>query len=220
MTLDGDATPPTTSTPAATPHDIGHALEHMRDRWRWFAAFGLITMFCGFISLGVAGAATLVSVYMIAAFMILIGAVEITIGVNAHRWSSRIFVVLVGLLYIVAGSFALANPLSGAVGFTLMLGAALVATGLARVIFATRLPEGPPRDGVARRVHRRRLAGKLHLRAGDFFGRRHDHVRGELAEFRDFSAPARDASSLTSHAHIALSSSPSGGHVTHEQMGL
>jgi uncharacterized membrane protein HdeD (DUF308 family) len=143
MTLDGDATPPTTSTPAATPHDIGHALEHMRDRWRWFAAFGLITMFCGFISLGVAGAATLVSVYMIAAFMILIGAVEITIGVNAHRWSSRIFVVLVGLLYIVAGSFALANPLSGAVGFTLMLGAALVATGLARVIFATRLPEGP-----------------------------------------------------------------------------
>jgi uncharacterized membrane protein HdeD (DUF308 family) len=138
MTID-DSTPPT----SPLPHDIGHVLEHLRDRWRWFAAFGLLTMFCGFVSLGVAGLATLVSVYMIAAFVILIGAIEITIGVKAHKWSSRIFVVLVGLLYVVAGSFALANPISGALGFTLMLGAALTATGVVRIIFATRLPEGP-----------------------------------------------------------------------------
>jgi len=143
MTLDGDATPPTNPTPTIIPHDIGHALEHMRDRWGWFAGFGLLTMFFGFVSLGLAWVATLVSVYMIAAFMILIGAIEITLGVQAHKWSSRIVVVLVGLVYIVAGSFALANPLSGAVGFTLMLGAALVATGVVRIIFATRLPEGP-----------------------------------------------------------------------------
>ncbi len=138
MTID-DATPPT----SPLHHDIGHVLEHLRDRWRWFAAFGLLTMFCGFVSLGVAGVATLVSVYLIAAFVILIGAIEITIGVNAHKWSSRIFVVLVGLLYVVAGSFALANPISGALGFTLMLGAALLATGVVRIIFAARLPEGP-----------------------------------------------------------------------------
>ncbi len=138
MSID-DATPPT----SPLPHDIGHVLEHLRGRWRWFAAFGLLTMFFGFVSLGVAGLATLVSVYLIAAFVILIGAIEITIGVNAHKWSSRIFVVLVGLLYVVAGSFALANPISGALGFTLMLGAALLATGVARMIFATRLPEGP-----------------------------------------------------------------------------
>ncbi|MGA8170703.1 MAG: HdeD family acid-resistance protein [Methylocystis sp.] len=136
MTLDSDATPP-------MPHDIGHLLRHLRERWGWFAAFGVLTLFLGIVSLGVAGVATLVSVYMIAFFMILIGGIEITIGVNAHKWSNRIIVVLVGLLYIVAGSFALANPLTGAVGFTLMLGAALTATGVARIVFATRLPEGP-----------------------------------------------------------------------------
>jgi uncharacterized membrane protein HdeD (DUF308 family) len=138
MTI-GDATPPT----SPLHHDIGHVLEHLRGRWRWFAAFGLLTMFFGFVSLGVAGMATLVSVYLIAAFVILIGAIEITIGVKAHKWSSRVFVVLVGLLYVVAGSFALANPISGALGFTLMLGAALLATGVVRIIFAARLPEGP-----------------------------------------------------------------------------
>jgi len=55
-------------------------LEHLRGRWRWFAAFGLLTMFFGFVSLGVAGLATLVSVYLIAAFVILIGAIEITMA--------------------------------------------------------------------------------------------------------------------------------------------
>jgi uncharacterized membrane protein HdeD (DUF308 family) len=138
MTI-SDATPPN----APLPHDIGHAIEHLRDRWRWFAAFGLLTMLCGFVSLGVAGLATLVSVYLIATFVILIGAIEITIGVKAHAWSSRIIVVLIGLLYVVAGSFALANPISGALGFTLMLGAALTATGVVRIFFATKLPEGP-----------------------------------------------------------------------------
>ena len=64
MTI-GDATPPT----SPLHHDIGHVLEHLRGRWRWFAAFGLLTMFFGFVSLGVAGLATLVSVYLIAAFV-------------------------------------------------------------------------------------------------------------------------------------------------------
>lgn len=125
------------------PHDIGQALEHLRSRWGWFVAFGLAVAVLGFVSLGVVGAATLASVYLIAIFMIIIGGTEITIGVNAHRWSNRILVVLLGLLYIVAGSFALANPVAGAIGLTLLLGAAMLATGVLRVYFATLLPEGP-----------------------------------------------------------------------------
>lgn len=124
-------------------HDIGHALEHLRSRWGWFVAFGAAVALLGFVSLAVVGAATLASVYLIAIFMIFIGGIEITIGVNAHRWGSRILVVLLGLLYIVAGSFALANPVAGAIGLTLMLGAAMLATGVMRVYFATLLPEGP-----------------------------------------------------------------------------
>ena len=125
------------------PHDIGHALAHLRGQWGWFAAFGLAVALLGFVSLGAVGLATLASVYLIAIFMILIGGAEITIGVNAHRWSSRILVVLLGLLYVVAGSFAVANPVAGAVGLTLLLGAAMLATGIVRAYFAMQLPEGP-----------------------------------------------------------------------------
>ena len=126
-----------------SPHDIGRALAHLRNRWSWFVAFGLAVALLGFVSLGLVGLATLASVYLIAIFMIVIGGGEIMIGVNAHRWSNRITVVLLGLLYLVAGSFAIANPVAGAVGLTLMLGAAMLATGILRLYFATRLPEGP-----------------------------------------------------------------------------
>ncbi|MGA9601825.1 MAG: hypothetical protein WBS22_16510 [Methylocystis sp.] len=29
------------------PHDIGHAVEHLRSRWPWFAAFGAISLLLG-----------------------------------------------------------------------------------------------------------------------------------------------------------------------------
>ncbi|MBI3274936.1 MAG: DUF308 domain-containing protein, partial [Methylocystis sp.] len=65
------------------------------------------------------------------------------VGVNSHLWSSRFLLVLIGLLYVVTGSFALANPLTGAAAFTLLLGASLFATGLVRIYFGVKLPHGP-----------------------------------------------------------------------------
>ena len=50
--------------------------------------------------------------------------------------------VLAGLLYVVAGAFALAQPLVAAAAYTLLIGAALVVTGVLRIVAAFRLPEG------------------------------------------------------------------------------
>jgi len=123
--------------------DIEAAVALLRRRWPWFVAFGSLGVVFGIAALALTSAATIASVYMIALFIIIVGGAEITLGVNAHLWSSRLLLVSVGLLYIVAGSFALANPLTGAAGFTLLLGTALFATGLARIVFAARLPDGP-----------------------------------------------------------------------------
>lgn len=125
------------------PTDLGHAIAHLRRRWPWFVAFGAVSALFGLAALGLTTAATIASVYLIALFMILVGGAEIVVGVNSHLWSSRVLLVLLGLLYVAAGSFALANPLTGAAGFTLLLGAALLATGVARLAFAVQLPHGP-----------------------------------------------------------------------------
>jgi uncharacterized membrane protein HdeD (DUF308 family) len=124
------------------PHDLGHAIAHLRQRWARFVGFGALTALFGVAALVMTQAATLASVYTIAVFMILVGGSEIVLGVNAHLWSGRLPLILVGLLYVVAGSFVLANPETGAAGFTLLLGAALFATGLARLFIGVTLPHG------------------------------------------------------------------------------
>jgi uncharacterized membrane protein HdeD (DUF308 family) len=125
------------------PHDIGHAVAHLRSRWPWFAAFGTISLLLGLASLVLVSAATLASVYLIAIFVIIVGGLDISLALHAHRWTSGLFVGSVGLLYIVAGSFALANPEASVVGLTLLLGVALVATGALRLFLASRAPEVP-----------------------------------------------------------------------------
>jgi len=125
------------------PHDIGHAIAHLRSRWPWFAGFGALAALLGVASLVLVNAATLASVVLVAMFVIVIGGLDISLALHAHRWTSGLFVGSVGLLYIVAGSFALANPEASAVGLTLLLGVALVATGGLRLFLASRLPEGP-----------------------------------------------------------------------------
>jgi len=128
---------------SSRPRDIGHAIEHLRSRWPWFAAFGTVALLLGVASLALVSAATIASVYLIAIFVIIIGGLDISLALHAHRWTSGLLVGSVGLLYIVAGSFALANPEASAVGLTLLLGVALVATGAMRLFLATKLPEAP-----------------------------------------------------------------------------
>lgn len=124
------------------PYDVEAAVAHLKSRWGWFVGFGALSALLGVAALTLVGTATIFSVYMIALFMILVGGTEIVLGVNSHIWANRIVLVLLGLLYIVAGAFALANPLTGAAAFTLLLGAALLATGLMRIYFGVKLPHG------------------------------------------------------------------------------
>jgi len=123
--------------------DSEAAVAHLRSRWAWFVAFGLFSVALGVATLTLANIATIASVYLIALFVIMVGGAEIVVGLDAHVWSNRVILVSVGLLYVVAGSFMLANPLTGAAAFTLLLGAALLATGVARVMFGAGLPDGP-----------------------------------------------------------------------------
>jgi uncharacterized membrane protein HdeD (DUF308 family) len=128
---------------AVTGHDLGHAIARLRRRWPWLVAFGVATALLGLAALGLTTAATFASVYMIAFFMILVGGWEIALGVDSPHGNHRFLRIVVGLLYLVAAAFVIANPLSGAAGFTLMLGAALGATGLTRIFLGMGLPDGP-----------------------------------------------------------------------------
>lgn len=121
------------------PQNLGTAIERLRHRWGWMVAFGVLVSLFGVAALILDVSATIASVYTIAIFIIIAGAAEIATGIGAKSWGRFFLWILGGLLYIVAGSFALANPLIAAYFLTLMLGAGLIATGGVRIYLGTQL---------------------------------------------------------------------------------
>lgn len=127
----------------ARPHSLGEAMARLKPKWGWFVGFGALTAAMGLATLlYLVVIGTVASVYMIGFAMILAGGAEIGIGLKAKTWGWLAIWVLVGLLYVVAGAFALAQPLVAATFYTLMIGAALIVTGVARIVAAIRLPSG------------------------------------------------------------------------------
>ena len=127
----------------ARPHNLGEAIAKLKHKWGWFVAFGALTAAMGLATLAyLVVIGTIASVYMIGIAMILAGGAEIAMGLKARTWGWLAIWVLVGLLYVVAGAFALAQPLVAAAAYTLLIGAALVVTGAARIVAAFRLPSG------------------------------------------------------------------------------
>ena len=112
---------------------LGTAMERLRHRWGWFVALGVLAMGLGFVALAMDIHATITTVYIIAVFMIIAGGAEIMVGLNSKTWGRFFLYILAGLFYIVAGAFALAQPLHAAVVITLMLGAAMLAAGIIRI---------------------------------------------------------------------------------------
>jgi uncharacterized membrane protein HdeD (DUF308 family) len=121
------------------PQTLGTAIDRLRHRWGWMVAFGLLVALFGVAALILDVSATIASVYTIAIFIIIAGAAEIATGIGAKSWGRFFLWILGGLLYIVAGAFALANPLIAAYFLTLMLGAGLIATGGMRIYLGTQL---------------------------------------------------------------------------------
>ena len=111
-------------------------------RWGWFVAFGAITALLGLLALSMVVLSTVASVVLIGVFMIIAGGIEIGLGFGAKAWGWKAIWILVGLLYIVSGAFALAQPLVAAAVFTLMIGAALLTTGVMRIIAGVQMHEG------------------------------------------------------------------------------
>ena len=127
----------------ARPHSLGEAISRLKPKWGWFVAFGALTALMGLATLlYLVVIGTIASVYMIGFAMILAGGAEIAMGLKARTWGWLAIWILVGLLYIVAGAFALAQPLVAAAAYTLLIGAALLITGVARIVAAFRLPTG------------------------------------------------------------------------------
>src|SRR5215468_4846175 len=131
----------TIATPSFEP---ASRLEPLRSKWGWIVALGIVYMVAGLIALGSVVTATVVSVFIVGIMMLIAGIAEVINAFQIRTWGRFLLWLLLGVLYIVAGFLTFENPLLAAALLTLLLGAALVASGIMRVWLAFGMKEAAP----------------------------------------------------------------------------
>jgi uncharacterized membrane protein HdeD (DUF308 family) len=133
-----------TMTSMTSPFHTTPLLEPLRAKWGWIVALGVVYVIAGLIALSSVVWATVVSVFVVGIMMLIAGVAEVINAFQIQSWSRFIFWLLLGVLYIVAGFVTFENPLLAAAVLTLILGAALVASGIMRIIVAFNVKEETP----------------------------------------------------------------------------
>jgi uncharacterized membrane protein HdeD (DUF308 family) len=134
----------TSSSDTVNTPQTGSDTAPLRAKWGWIVALGVIYLIAGFIALGSVAMATVVSVLVVGAMMIVSGVAEVISAFQIKSWGKFLLWALLGVLYVIAGFVTFQNPLLAAVLLTLILGASLVVSGIMRIVLAFSMKRETP----------------------------------------------------------------------------
>ncbi|MCP3373100.1 HdeD family acid-resistance protein [Bradyrhizobium cajani] len=123
---------------------LGSGIAALHAKWGWIVALGVVYLIAGFVALGSVVMATVASVLVVGAMMIVAGVAEIIGAFQLKSWGKFLVWALLGVLYVVAGFLTFQNPLLAAVLLTLFLGASLIASGAIRLFLAFSMKRETP----------------------------------------------------------------------------
>ncbi|WP_454649294.1 HdeD family acid-resistance protein [Bradyrhizobium liaoningense] len=123
---------------------LGSGIAALHAKWGWIVALGVVYLIAGFVALGSVVMATVASVIVVGAMMIVAGVAEVIGAFQVKSWGKFLIWALLGVLYIVAGFLTFENPLFAAVLLTLFLGASLIASGAVRLFLAFSMKRESP----------------------------------------------------------------------------
>ncbi len=123
-------------------------LAPLRAKSGWIVALGVVYVLAGIIALGSVVMATVVSVFVVGIMMLVAGFAEVINAFQIKNWGKFFLWLVLGALYIVAGFLTFENPLLAAALLTLLLGCALIASGVMRVVLGFSMKGELPWVGV------------------------------------------------------------------------
>ena len=134
------------STMTHAPQSFGGAsgIEPLRAKSGWIVALGVIYVIAGIVALGSVVLATVASVFLVGIMMLIAGLAEMINAFQVKTWGKFALWLALGALYVIAGFAAFENPLLAAAVLTLLLGVALVASGIVRMVLSSSMMEGTP----------------------------------------------------------------------------
>jgi uncharacterized membrane protein HdeD (DUF308 family) len=134
----------TNASDISHPSSLGSGIAALHGKWGWIVALGVVYLIAGFVALGSVVMATVASVLVVGAMMIIAGAAEVIGAFQMKSWGKFVIWALLGVLYVIAGFLTFENPLFAAVLLTLFLGASLLASGAVRLFLAFSMKRESP----------------------------------------------------------------------------
>lgn len=132
------------STPSEiAPPSLGTHLIPLRRNWGWLMAAGIALVILGVLGLGAVTLLSIASAIWFGAMIFVGGVIVLIDAFRQQGWKSRLLHLLIGVLYIAVGVLTFMNPIVATASLTLLAGAALVATGVLRLIVAFQNKELP-----------------------------------------------------------------------------
>lgn len=106
--------------------------------WPWFFAWGVLLILIGLYAFSAVVMATMISVIFIGVLVALGGAVLLADSIVSWRKHRSVFLLhfIIGLLYLIAGIFIIADPLLASTYLTFILGIFYLVIGLFRLFYA------------------------------------------------------------------------------------
>jgi uncharacterized membrane protein HdeD (DUF308 family) len=121
-----------------------HPLKALHASSGWVIAFAIVALLAGIVALGSVVMATASAVFIVGIMMLVAGFAEIVTAFSAKSWGRFLFWLVLGALYVFAGLVCLFDPFKAATLLTLMLGIALIISGLLRIFLATQMRHDTP----------------------------------------------------------------------------
>jgi uncharacterized membrane protein HdeD (DUF308 family) len=109
---------------------IRHELQAIRGKWAWLAVLGVALIVIGVLLLGFPVVATLATVTMLGALILIVGGMEVVGSFWCRDWSGFFLALLSGILGVVLGLMLLANPIQGGITLTILLASFLFVGGI------------------------------------------------------------------------------------------
>jgi len=112
---------------------------HVRRRWGWFLALGIIYLIGGIAAIFLPVVSSIAFTIVIASFLLVGGIVQIIQSFQMNGWQGVVWNLLMGIITVVGGGYALWNPVAGAMAITLVIAITFIAQGIVELVMGFRL---------------------------------------------------------------------------------
>jgi len=128
------------TSPQRTLEDVlGFNASELRKDWGWLLAWGIVTILAGWLMLSHLFIASVITVLFVGVAAVIGGISQIVYAFHSRRQKGFPWIMLWGVLSIIAGVLICLNPVVGTVTLTLLIASYLVVGGIGKLLAASRI---------------------------------------------------------------------------------